>query len=340
MQNEPLGLLNALLRKISEGILWINLDGTIAATSESLQKILKVSLKNILYQPFWDVFPDEYFGFSMRESLRYGLSYQLIYKGHLEISTSFFYQGPKYQHGLIVIVCDIAERQKFQQLAAQSDRMKELGEMAARLAHEIRNPLGGIRGFSTLLYRDLSTQPHLQEMVSQILEGARGLENLVTTILEYTRPLCVSLETHDMAGFLRSVTRFIKVDPSFPSNIRLMLHIPDEPLLAPFDPDVLKRALLNLMVNALQAMPNGGELSVSLMRIDPGCQIAITDTGVGMNEEQLASLFIPFFTTKQKGNGLGLVETKKIVQAHGGSIEARSTLQRGSSFLLTLPLKR
>ena len=120
----------------------------------------------------------------------------------------------------------------------------------------------------------------------------------------------------------------------------MALHIPDSPILAPIDPDALKSALLNLIFNAFQAMPLGGVLTISLLKMETSCQIAVSDTGIGMDEEQQARLFSPFYTTKQKGNGLGLVETGKIIQAHFGSIDVRSQPKQGTTFTLTLPLKR
>ncbi len=302
-----------------------------------MQKIVPESIEG---SRFWDAFPDDFFGFSMRESLRYGISYDLIYKNNLEISTLFLYQGEKKDHGLLLKLSDVTERQKFRTKEAQEDRMKELGSMATRLAHEIRNPLGGIRGFSMLLYRDLAGEPNLQELASQILDGTRSLERLVSSMLEYARPKELDIRTHDLGAFLRKTARFVKMDPAFPPNVRLNLYIPDEPILVPFDSDALKRAILNLMANGLQAMAKGGELTLSLLQTGHTCQITITDTGIGMEEEELASLFVPFFTTKRNGNGLGLVETKKIITTHGGTIDVHSKPAKGSSFIIHLPMRR
>lgn len=326
-----------VLDKITDGILWIDLEGTIKLASRSMQKLVPESIEGAR---FWDALPDDFFGFSMRESLRYGISHELIYKNNLEISTLFLYQGEKRDHGLLLKISDQTERQTFRSREAQDDRMKELGSMATRLAHEIRNPLGGIRGFSMLLYRDLAGDPNLQELASQILDGTRSLERLVSSMLEYARPKELDIQTHDLGAFLRKTARFVKMDPAFPPSVRLNLHIPDEPILLPFDADALKRALLNLIANGLQAMEKGGELTLSLLQTGHTGQITITDTGIGMEEEELTSLFMPFFTTKRNGNGLGLVETKKIITTHGGTIDVHSKPSKGSSFIIHLPLRR
>jgi PAS domain S-box-containing protein len=333
-------ILRAILEKITDGILWIDLEGKVILASVSLEKMLALPKVQLEGRRFWDIFSDDFFGFSMRESLRYGISHELVYKNNLEISTIFLYQGEKESHGLLLKISDITEREQFRWKEAQGERMKELGIMAARLAHEIRNPLGGIRGFSMLLYRDLSNNPNLQELASQILDGTRSLEQLVSSMLEYAKPKALELQTHDLTAFLRKIARFVKVDPLFPPEVHLNLHIPDKPMLAAFDADALKRAVLNLIANGLQAIEKEGELTISLLQNGHTCQITITDTGIGMQEEELNSLFIPFFTTKRNGNGLGLVETKKIIATHGGSLEVHSKPSRGSSFIITIPMRR
>ena len=336
--------LNNVLKHISDAILFFDLEGTLALLNDAAGKILNLKAETVLLKRFWDVFPDDYFGFSMREALKFGISHRLLYKSdpprELEITTTFVFEGPRPYHGLIVLLRDVSEKQRMQQIANRTDRMKELGEMAATVAHEIRNPLGGIRGYASLLYRDLESEKNLQEMASLIIEGTKALEKLVTTVLHYARPVEILLQSIEMGQFLKQLVKFIKVDPASPPHVKWDLHIPGDPLLAPIDPNALKSALLNLIFNAFQAMPQGGTLTLSLLKIDHYYQIAISDTGIGMNEELLKRLFSPFFTTKKKGNGLGLVETQKIVQAHHGSIDVRSFVGKGTTFTLTFPMKR
>lgn len=332
--------LNNILKNISDAIVFIDLEGTVAIFNDAAQNLLKLRPEQVIFKKFWETFSDESFGFSMREALKFGISHKLLYRNQLEISTMFIYEGPKIYHGMILVFRDISEKQKLQLIANRNDRMKELGEMAATIAHEIRNPLGGIRGYASLLYRDLEESPNLQEMAGLIIEGTKSLEKIVSAVLHYSKPIQIQVQTLDLGAFLKQIGRFIKVDAAFPQNVKLELHIPDAPLLAPFDPEALKSAMLNLIFNAFQAMPHGGELTVSLLKMESSCQIAISDTGLGIEEEQLNHLFSPFYTTKKGGNGLGLVETQKIVQAHFGAIDVRSQPTKGTTFTLTLPLKR
>ncbi|MES2274222.1 MAG: ATP-binding protein [Chlamydiota bacterium] len=338
--------LNNILKNISDAILFVDLEGTFVILNDAAQKLLKIKGEEVLFKRYWDRFSDDYFGFSMREALKFGIAHKLIYKTYpaerreIEISTTFVYDGPKLYHGMILVLRDISEKQKLQLIANRNDRMKELGEMAATVAHEIRNPLGGIRGYASLLYRDLEGSTHLQEMAGTIIEGTKSLEKVVSAILHYARPLQIHPQTIEIGAFLKQIGKFIRVDPAFPGNVKLTMHIPDSPLLAPVDGEMLKSALLNLIFNGIQAMPQGGNLTIALMKMEGALQISLSDTGVGMEDAQLQNLFSPFFTTKQKGNGLGLVEVQKIIQAHFGSIDVRSSPNKGSTFTVTLPLKR
>lgn len=340
--------LNNILQNISQGIVFIDLDGIVTTLNDTAARLLNVSTKDVLYQKIWSRFPDDFFGFSLKEALRFNLAQRLIYKTmqqgsvtkDLEISTTFVFEGPKAYHGLIILMRDITEMQRLQRTANRNDRMKELGEMAATVAHEIRNPLGGIRGYATLLYRDLANQKNLQEMAGFVIEGTKSLENLVSTILSYSKPVQILPQSLEMGAFLKQLGKFVRVDPAYPANVKLDIHVPQDPILAPADPEALKSCLLNLIYNACQAMPQGGLLTIALWKLDNTCQIAVTDTGVGIDPNHLQQLFSPFFTTKKKGTGLGLVEAQKIVQAHGGQLDVRSQLGRGSTFTVALPLKR
>lgn len=332
--------LNTILKKVGDAILFVDLEGSIKIANESLLKLLNLNDQEVLNQRFWNVFSDGRFGFSMREALKFGISHRQIYRDEMEISTSFIYDGPKSDHGMLLHIKDLKEKERLQQIANRNDRMIELGKVAATVAHEIRNPLGGIRGYASLLYRDLEGSGSLQEMAEYIIEGTKALEKIVSAVLTYSKPIELEPVTQDLGTFLKKLGKFIKVDPAFPPNISLKMHIPNDPILAPIDPQALRSAMLNLIFNAFQAMPDGGELTITLLKVEPHAQISIADTGIGMSEEQLDLLFSPFYTTKKGGHGLGLVETEKIVQGHHGKLETRSKPGKGTTFTMNLPLKR
>lgn len=155
--------LKEALKNVQEAFLFIDLSGTLQVANEAASKFFSLP-SDAPGRKFWDLFADDYFGFSMRESLSFGLPHRLIYKSHrlleLEITASFLFVGPLFAHGLILLARDISERLRLHATLHQNDRMRNLGVMAAQVAHEIRNPLGGIRGFASLLFRDLQDEPH------------------------------------------------------------------------------------------------------------------------------------------------------------------------------------
>lgn len=331
-------VLHNVLQHISDAILFLDLKGTILLCNHTGERLLQK--KDLSLRRFSEVFPDDFFGFSMQEALILGIAHPLLYHKDWEIATTFVYEGPKSYHGLIVVFRDISEKNKMQQGLHRQDRFQELGAMAATIAHEIRNPLGGIRGYASLLHQDLEKLPPQKEMASAILQGTQRLESLVSSILQYARPISISPVSLEVGTFLRSILRFAKADPQTPSTIFWSIHIPKEPFWAPIDEQALRGALLNLFTNGIEAMSGKGTLTVALLRHDLSYQISISDTGEGIEEDLLPKLFSRFFTTKEGGNGIGLHETQKIVQAHFGTIEVRSKKGKGTTFTLTLPIKR
>lgn len=341
--------LKTLLKNINQGIIFINTQGIITLYNESAENILSYRQKEVLFAPFHSFFLDTHFGFSLQKGLQTGSLQQLRYtnfinkdkhKIEVEVFCKFIHEAEPLHRGILIILQDITEKQQLQLIAHRDDRLKEIGKMAAALAHEIRNPLGGIRGYATLLYRDLEHFGDMKDMAFQIIEGTRTLEKLVTTILRFSKPVEIQTQMEDITSLLKSLQNFIRMDPKCPDNISLEIHIMQDPLFLPIDKDAMKRALLNLLVNAYQSMPQGGKILISLLQRDVSCLLSISDEGEGIPSSDIDKIFSPFFTTKKRGNGLGLSETQKIIQAHHGKIDVYSQLGKGTSFTITLPLRR
>ena len=325
------------MKTIQVGILYISLEGVLLSINRAASEYL-LSQNLHPFSQIQEKIPDDFFGFSIREALHFGILHQKIFRRlnerDFEISCSFESKG------ILILLNDITEKREFQEKLQQSKQFQKLGEMVASVTHEVRNPLGGIRGYSSLLYRDLSDQKPLQEMAGFIMDGTKALERLISGVLQFAKPIQLDLQSIEVGQFIRRFIHFIKTDPSKPKLVSLDIHTPEDPFLAPIDKEALHLALLNLVFNAYQAMPSGGTLTLSLLKIDSCYQIAISDTGIGMSEEQQEKIFSPFFTTKKTGNGIGLSEVEKIIQAHSGTIDVRSIVSKGSTFTLTLPIQR
>lgn len=352
--------LNAILSHMSQGILFIDLKGIVTTYNTAAEEILGVPQINVLLHSFWEFFPDDTFGFPLKEILankqgpkRTFISWSPHSNKTMELEVEATFVGmnnhfcdiayvpnpPVIIQGLLVLVRNITEFRKLQTLANRYERLKELGEMAARVAHEIRNPLGGIRGFAALLEEDLRDRPELQQMAAQIVEGADGLGRFVSNVLNYTRSFQPQFESLDLVPFIKEIIQLVQMDQTFHANISYKFHSSLASLLVSVDPQLFKSALLNLFVNALQAMPNEGTLTINIEQDGDQAKIQVTDTGVGISQENLDKIFSPFFTTKDAGTGLGLSEVYKVIQAHQGAIDVQSSIGKGTTFTIHIPLK-
>jgi two-component system sensor histidine kinase HydH len=236
----------------------------------------------------------------------------------------------------------------------ERDRLAALGEMAAGLAHEIRNPLGAIKGAAQLLITDgvssevpaqVSSTNEMVELLDIIVEEANRLNNVVTRFLDYARAERPGREGAGKVDLNQVVRKTVQLlQQELPRSIELRVRI-DE-MLPPIagDPESLMQVFLNLGQNALHAMPDGGTLEIlttrrrrSRLGYGQFAEVRFRDTGIGIPRDRLKKLFIPFYTTKQKGTGLGLAISHRIVNQHGGTIEVRSTLGQGSTFSVFLP---
>jgi two-component system sensor histidine kinase HydH len=217
------------------------------------------------------------------------------------------------------------------------ERLAALGEMSAGIAHEIRNPLGAIAGFTELLGRRV-TDPAAKELTQEILEEVKNLNRIVTQFLTFVREPHLTVEPTDVATLTRSAVESVMMNGDR-HDIRLETRFPETLPVVPVDADLLKQSLMNLIQNGIEAMPQGGVLSVRLEVKEPWLLIAIADSGHGIDQTHRDRLFDPFFTTKREGTGLGLAITHRIIQAHGGKIDVDSRPGRGSCFTVWLPMK-
>lgn len=352
--------LESILSNIHQGILFVDLNGDITTYNTAAQETLQVQESDVIYSPFWHHFPDDLFGFSMRRALaekKVPTSTSATIEKpnqlcrHFEVNASFVSEESKVPteelhdtmtktlQGVLVLFRDVTDIRSLQLIAGRNDRMKELGEMAAMVAHEIRNPLGGIKGFASLLRRDLEEGSSQAEMASNIIKGADDLNNFVTNVLNYSRPVAPKLERYDAVKLLKDLKKHFDADVNRrKEKVQVKIESQVDRLLLNIDPNIMTSALMNLLYNARDAMPDGGTITLSLETFKNLAVIRVADEGCGINEENLEKIFTPLFTTKPEGNGFGLAEVHKDIQAHFGVIEVESKVGEGTTFIITLPL--
>jgi signal transduction histidine kinase len=225
--------------------------------------------------------------------------------------------------------------QRQQEQLLRWDRLATVGELAAGLAHELRNPLAGISGALHVLASQLRPKDERRRLVADLQAQIARMNGTLTDLLHHARPEKPRRVALEVNGLLEESLNFLP-QGDFEVLRRFDGSLP--PISA--DPNLLHQALLNILVNARQAMPNGGQLTVET-RMAAGSarplQIRIADTGVGISPDQLARIFQPFFTTKAEGTGLGLAIAARVIEDHGGRITVESAVDKGTTFTIALP---
>ncbi|HVP36396.1 MAG TPA: ATP-binding protein, partial [Terriglobales bacterium] len=269
----------------------------------------------------------------------------------LGYSTSLLKDSEGNLLGAVEVFFDLSKIKKLEDEIARVRTLAALGEMAATVAHEVKNPLGGISGFADLLYRDIEEGDPKKNYVKKVIEGVDILNRIVMNLLDYTRSIKLDLRPIDFVKFLDEVVGFFEMDiQREKKKIKIERLFPEGKCNCLLDAEKFKQVVLNLLYNASQALPDGGLIQLSA---DPEIRqnenkipksmtgqmvsLKIKDNGVGMSEEVMNKLFTPFFTTKEKGTGLGLSTVKKIVQAHKGEIEVESKLGKGTTVTIFIP---
>ncbi len=220
---------------------------------------------------------------------------------------------------------------------SRAEHLATLGELAAGLAHEIRNPLAGIAGVIDIIGRDLPENSPARGILKEVRSEVQHINRILSDLLETARPKPPQFRMADLNGTADHTVMFarqqvtakaISIDLVRADNLPPVRH----------DAGRIHQVLLNLLLNAAHATPESGEVRVIIGREDGYATITVADTGVGIAPEHLANIFRPFFTTKGHGTGLGLSLAQRIVEDHGGRIEVTSELGKGSSFVVRLPL--
>jgi len=223
------------------------------------------------------------------------------------------------------------------ELMKRTERLFALGQLSAGLAHEIRNPLASLAGAAGILRRSPRLEPKDAECLEIISKECQRLNRLVSNFLDFARPRTPRYQMVDLAATLDSVIELAgHAIEKKPITLRREI-LPQLPAVE-CDPELLRQVLLNLIINAIQAMPAGGEVVVSAMPRHERMMIQVKDEGCGIKPEDRGRIFDPFFTTKESGSGLGLSVAHQIVQQHGGVLRAEANPEKGMTFSLLLPL--
>jgi len=239
--------------------------------------------------------------------------------------------------GLISACEDLSAIREMEMRMRQADRLATVGRMAANIAHEIRNPLASLTGAIEVLTSPLTADDARERLSQIVVRESERLNHIIKNFLEYARPAPLSIAAFDVAVAAEEVLLLLEHRAS-PGSLKVIREFaPSIPW--PVDAQQFRQILWNLCLNAVEAMPDGGELRVAAAVRAGTLEVAVSDTGDGIGAGDLAHVFEPFFSTKPEGTGLGLALVHRIVQEHGGEIDVRSAPGLGTTFTLTLPAR-
>jgi signal transduction histidine kinase len=233
---------------------------------------------------------------------------------------------------------DAGTRRQVQDQIAIARRLTAINSLTGRVAHEIKNPLNSIALRLELLRSRISGEaPEAESEISVLSEEVTRLDRVVRTFLDFNRPVELAFEDTDAGDLVAEIARFLEPEAAA-RGVRVELETPVSPLFIRADGGLLRQALLNVAVNGIEAMHNGGSLALRVSRVNDRCVIRIADTGPGIPAEQRERVFQLYYTTKPRGTGIGLAMTFRAVQLHGGTIDIESEPGKGTAFITMLPL--
>jgi len=357
--------LNNILESLTSGVVAINLKGEITLFNRAAEEILGYKTDEVLGRQYGEVMGK---GVGEKMTLSFTLNSRKSHineekevltkegkKIPLGFSTSLLTDNDNNVLGAVEVFFDLSKLKQLEEEITRVRTLAALGEMAATVAHEVKNPLGGIRGFADLLDRDLEEGDPRKKSVEKIMEGVETLDRIVVSLLNYTKAIRLDFHQIEFISFIDEVIKFFEIDLAREKRkIHIVREYPQKTLLCRIDPEQFRQVMLNLLHNATQAMPHGGKIMVSVneeeksigapqtyLDVQPKAKrivLRISDTGMGMSKATLEKLFTPFFTTKEHGTGLGLSTVKKIVEAHRGDIKVESELGKGTTVIVKLSL--
>ncbi|MDI6813732.1 MAG: two-component system sensor histidine kinase AtoS [Desulfitobacteriaceae bacterium] len=334
-----------IMESIVDGIITIDNAGHVTALNQAASLITGLS-KAVIGQRYADLFPEHVqFNSLLLETLHTGQSFvsqevQFPLPGGgtvpLSVSTSMLRNAENIV-GAVVVFKDLTERKVFEDQVRRVDRLAAVGELAAGVAHEIRNPLAAISGSVQVLLEEFPPTHPSRQFGDIVIQEVNRLNSVVEDLLYFSRPSKNYLSTIYPQQLIQETLMLLS-----PSLHRRSLQLetsfdPREKTIS-VDSSLIKQVLVNLLLNALQALPEqGGTIRVSTESIGHGVEIAIQDTGSGIAPENVPRIFDPFFTTKDRGTGLGLAVSSKIIEIHRGTIRVQSERDVGSVFSIYLP---
>lgn len=342
-------LLEVVLNSMTDGVLVTDSEHHVVFTNQSLKSMLPLARIDLEDQIAWDMVGDKEIADFLHSSLLGGKAVEeeeFTLDGSGTGRTLSFSITPILKEdeaqGNLILVADITNRRKKEARLRRAESLASLTTLAAGVAHEIKNPLGSIGIHIQLIQKALNQNQCLDQetagkYLDVIMEEIERLNGIVVDFLFAVRPMDTTMKRGNINKVLEDLTEFVKYELQ-ESNIKLETCFKKDLPKVDMDEKYLKQALINIIKNAMAAIGTDGTLTVSTREDQGFVHIDISDTGIGMTEEQMAKIFEPYYTTKEFGSGLGLTVVYKVLKEHGGEVTVNSKESQGTTFTLSLPV--
>ena len=332
---------NDVLESIPDSLITLNQDDCIVSCNRNAESLFGRQSNDIVGKKFLDIFPT-----CPPETLTEQKN--IIEKdAELQVPSGktvpvkmgsaqlMDHQGKRI--GRVLVIRDVGEIRSMEQQLEQSRRLAALGSMATGIAHEVRNPLGTLRGFAHFFGSEENASDACKKYSKFMISEVDRLNHLVTELLQFGAPSEITFEKVDVEAMEEKIATILEKD--FVEKSISYIHQIDKVTGLYGDTDLLIQTLLNLLQNSIQATPKGGKISLNIGCDGQTCRISVSDSGVGMSEETKNKMFDPFYTTKKNGYGLGLAVSHRIVERHNGYFEIKSGDNTGTTITIVLPCK-
>ena len=337
--------LKDLFKTIPDSIAIVDINANLLEFNETTLELFGYSREVLIGRNIFDFIAEE-----DREKAARGIE-QVLEKGFIriqflvlakngrkipvELNASILKDLKENLMGFVAVLRDVTERKRMEEQLLRSERLAAIGQLATMVGHDLRNPLSAIQNACYYLKMKLgaSKDEKIKKMFGIIDNEINYANNIIKDLLDFSKVKKPELKKVDLISSIQDAITHLK----FPENITLTTKFSEAPAIEA-DLDQLRRIFQNIALNGIQAMPNGGELTVSTRKNGDFTEVAFTDTGVGIPEENIGKLFAPLFTTKAQGVGLGLSICKNLVEAHNGRVEVKSKVGEGSTFTVKLPI--
>ncbi len=343
---DQLELLNdSIIKSIGSALFAVDENSKVILLNPAAEALFKIRSPDVLGRRITDILP-----FLNGQSLHLTSGLRDIttvnHNGdeiHLRYSISPLKVPIGKENGFIFIFQDITKLKEIEQEMKKVEGLAMVGELAAGIAHEIRNPMASISGSIQMLKEELGQNEMHSRLMDIVLREISRLNNLVNDFLLFARPKQTNLKEFDLNQLILEALELFKNSEHWSNKVRVDIDL-EGPLRIISDPEQIKQVLWNLFVNSCEAMPEGGMLFIDTKKLsgEKGHDLAmirIRDTGKGFDDDSLKKLFVPFFTTKDKGSGLGLAIVKRIVNGLGGNVEGSNHPKGGAQLTVTLPIR-